>query len=50
MGIPDGAYTHGSGGSGPGTAALVLIGTALAVKAARQSCPRPPNCSTRSSS
>jgi hypothetical protein len=32
MGIPDGAYTHGNGGSGPGTA--VLIGAALAVKTA----------------
>jgi hypothetical protein len=34
MGIPDGAHTHGSGGSGLGTALLVLVGAALAVKAA----------------
>jgi len=34
MGHPDGAHTHGSGGSGLGTAVLVLIGAALAVKAA----------------
>jgi hypothetical protein len=34
MGIPDGAHTHGSGGSGLGTALLVLAGAALAVKAA----------------
>ena len=33
MGHPDGAHTHGSGG-GLGTAALVLVGAALAVKAA----------------
>jgi hypothetical protein len=32
MGIPDGAHTHGSGGSGLGTAVLVLIGAVLAVK------------------
>ncbi len=32
MGIPDGAHTHGSGGSGLGTAVLVLVGAALAVK------------------
>jgi hypothetical protein len=34
MGIPDGAHTHGSGGSGLGTALLVLSGAALAVKLA----------------
>jgi hypothetical protein len=34
MGIPDGAHTHGRGGSGPGTAILVIVGAALAVKAA----------------
>jgi hypothetical protein len=34
MGIPDGAHTHGSGGSGLGTALLVLAGAALAVKLA----------------
>ena len=34
MGIPDGAQTHGSGGSGLGTAVLVLVGAALAVKLA----------------
>jgi hypothetical protein len=34
MGIPDGAHTHGSGGSGLGTALLVLVGAALAVKLA----------------
>jgi hypothetical protein len=34
MGIPDGAHTHGSGGSGLGTAVLVVIGAALAVKLA----------------
>ena len=34
MGHPDGAHTHGSGGSGLGTAVFVLIGAALAVKAA----------------
>ena len=34
MGIPDGAHTHGSGGSGLGAAVLVLVGAALAVKAA----------------
>ncbi len=34
MGIPDGAHTHGSGGSGIGTAVLVVIGAALAVKLA----------------
>jgi hypothetical protein len=33
MGIPDGAHTHGSGG-GLGTAVLVLVGAALAVKLA----------------
>jgi hypothetical protein len=33
MGIPDGAHTHGSGG-GLGTALLVLVGAALAVKLA----------------
>jgi hypothetical protein len=32
MGIPDGAHTHGSGGSGLGTAVLMLVGAALAVK------------------
>jgi hypothetical protein len=32
MGIPDGAHTHGSGGLG--TAVLVLLGAALAVKLA----------------
>jgi hypothetical protein len=34
MGHPDGAHTHGSGGSGLGTAVLVVIGAALAVKLA----------------
>jgi hypothetical protein len=34
MGHPDGAHTHGSGGSGLGTALLVLVGAALAVKLA----------------
>jgi hypothetical protein len=34
MGIPDGAHTHGSGGSGLGTALLVLFGAAVAVKLA----------------
>ena len=34
MGIPDGAHTHGSGGSGLGTAILVLVGAVLAVKLA----------------
>jgi hypothetical protein len=34
MGHPDGAHTHGSGGSGIGTAVLVVIGAALAVKLA----------------
>ena len=34
MGHPDGAHTHGSGGDGLGTAVLVLIGAALAVKLA----------------
>jgi hypothetical protein len=34
MGIPDGAHTHGTGGSGLGTAVLVLVGAALAVKLA----------------
>jgi hypothetical protein len=34
MGIPDGAHTHGSGGSGLGTAILVILGAALAVKLA----------------
>jgi hypothetical protein len=34
MGHPDGAHTHGSGGSGLGTPALVVIGAALAVKLA----------------
>jgi hypothetical protein len=34
MGIPDGAHTHGGGGGGLGTAALVLVGAALAVKLA----------------
>ncbi len=32
MGIPDGAHTHGSGGGGLGTAVLVIVGAALAVK------------------
>jgi hypothetical protein len=32
--IPDGAHTHGSGGSGLGPAVLVLVGAALAVKLA----------------
>jgi hypothetical protein len=31
---PDGAHTHGSGGSGLGTAVLVVVGAALAVKLA----------------
>jgi len=34
MRIPGGAHTHGSGGSGLGTALLVLVGVALAVKLA----------------
>jgi hypothetical protein len=34
MGHPDGAHTHGSGGSGLGTAVLVVLAAALAVKAA----------------
>jgi hypothetical protein len=34
MGHPDGAHTHGSGGSGLGTAVLVILGAALAVKLA----------------
>ena len=34
MGIPDGAHTHGSGGSGIGAAVLVVIGAALVVKLA----------------
>jgi hypothetical protein len=34
MGLPDRAHTHGSGGSGLGTAVLVVIGAALAVKLA----------------
>jgi len=34
MGIPDGAHIHGSGGSGLGTAVLVILGAALAVKLA----------------
>ena len=34
MGHPDGAHTHGSGGNGLGTAVLVVIGAALAVKLA----------------
>jgi hypothetical protein len=34
MGIPDGAHTHGSGGSGLGTAVLVIVGAALAVNVA----------------
>ena len=34
MGHPDGAHTDGSGGSGLGTAVLVVIGAALAVKLA----------------
>jgi len=33
-GIPDGAHTHGSGGAGLGTAILVILGAALAVKLA----------------
>ena len=34
MGIPDGAHTHGSGGSGLGMAVLVVLGAALAVRLA----------------
>jgi hypothetical protein len=34
MGHPDGAHTHGSGGSGLGTAVLVVLGAALAVRLA----------------
>jgi hypothetical protein len=34
MGHPDGAHTHGSGGGGLGSALLVVLGAALAVKAA----------------
>jgi hypothetical protein len=34
MGHPDGAQTHGSGGSGAGTAVLVVLAAALAVKLA----------------
>jgi hypothetical protein len=34
MGIPDGAHTHGSGGSGLGSAVLVILGAALAVRLA----------------
>jgi hypothetical protein len=34
MGIPDGAHTHDSGGSGLGTAVLVVLGAAVAVKLA----------------
>ena len=34
MGIPDGAHTHSSGGGGLGTAILVIVGAALAVKLA----------------
>ncbi|MGN6175493.1 MAG: hypothetical protein ACTHPS_21470, partial [Streptosporangiaceae bacterium] len=34
MGIPDGAHTHGSSGSGLGMAVLVVLGAALAVRLA----------------
>jgi hypothetical protein len=34
MGHPDGAHTHGSGGSGIGAAVLVVLGAALAVNLA----------------
>jgi hypothetical protein len=34
MGHPDGAHTHGSGGSGIGTAVLVVLGAALAMNLA----------------
>ena len=34
MGHPDGAHTHGSGGNGLGTAVLVVLAAALAVKLA----------------
>jgi hypothetical protein len=34
MGHPDGAHTHGSGGSGLGMAVLVVVGAALVVKLA----------------
>ncbi len=42
MGHPDGAQTHGSG---LGTAVLVALGAALAVKLAQSWRPSP-NCST----
>ena len=46
MRIPDGAHTHGhSGGSGLGTAVLVVIGAALAVNSPGRSWTPPPNCS-----
>ena len=34
MGHPDGAHTHGSGGSGLGAALLVILGAALFINAA----------------